>query len=86
MGNFWKREDFRLGERRKGGCGQCRRKVGGEGSGKLVVLNWLEGVGSIQREKEADRFGSVWRHSPKGECEIEARPRPGFPRQIFDRN
>jgi hypothetical protein len=52
----------------------------------LVVLNWLEGIGSIQREKEADWFGSVRRHRPKCECEIEPWPRPGFSSQIFDRN
>jgi hypothetical protein len=52
----------------------------------LVVLNWLEGIGSIEREKETDRFGSVRRHRPKGERKIETGPRPGFPREIFDRN
>jgi hypothetical protein len=52
----------------------------------LVVLNWLEGIRSIQREKEADWFGSVRRHRPKCECEIEPWPRPGFSSQIFDRN
>ena len=86
MGDFGEREDFRLWKRSQGGCGQGRGKISGEGSGKLVVLNWLEGIGSIQREKEANWFGSVRRHRPKGECEIEPGPRPGFSRQIFDRN
>jgi hypothetical protein len=79
MGDFGEREDFRLWKRSQGGCGQGRGKISGEGSGKLVVLNWLEGIGSIQREKEANWFGSVRRHRPKREREIETGPRPGFP-------
>jgi hypothetical protein len=86
MGDFGEREDFRLWKGSQGGCGQGRGKISGEGSGKLVVLDWLECVGSIQREKETDWFGSVRRHRTKGECEIEPGPRPGFSRQIFDRN
>jgi hypothetical protein len=86
VGDFGEREGFRLGEGSQGSCGQGRGKISREGSGKLVVLDWLEGVGSIQREKEADWFGSVRRHRSKGEREIEPGPRPGFSSQIFDRN
>jgi len=59
VGDFREREDFRLCKGSQGGCGQSRGKISGEGSGKLVILDWLEGVGSIEREKEADWFGSV---------------------------
>jgi len=57
---------------------------GGEGAGELVVLDGLEDIGGVVKEKETDGGGAVGGDGAEEKGEVEPRPGPGFPSQILN--